>query len=181
MSGLLFLTSEDFNVQRGSKGDILCHQIPGFSLILFYSTHCEHCHALIPMFKKMPGTIGGCQFGMVNVGSNRKCVEDSQKTIAPITYVPYIVLYINGKPFMVYKGPYDEGEIRRFIIDVANNVQKKQKFMGSQQEMSHQQHMGQKQVQNQQQKKPSIPEYCTGIPVCDGDVCYLDFSNAYNK
>lgn len=183
MSGLLFLTSEDFSVQRGSKGNILCHQIPGFSLILFYSTHCEHCHDLIPMFKKMPGTIGGCQFGMVNVGTNRTCVEQSQKTIAPITYVPYIVLYINGKPFMVYKGPYNEEEIRRFILDVANNVQKKQQFSQGQNRPKPRQNVGQQSgnIASNTPQQPAIPEYTVGIPVCDGNVCYLDFVQAYPK
>ena len=128
MAGLLFLSSDDFSVAKGSKGNILCHSIPGFSLILFYSTQCTHCQQLIPIFKRLPGTIGGCQFGMINVSSNKQCVRMSKNTIAPISYVPYIVLYIQGKPFMRYNGPHDSNEIRRFVIEVANKVQSKQKF-----------------------------------------------------
>lgn len=166
MSGLLFLTSEDFNVQRGAKGQILCHEIQGFSLILFYSTHCVHCQGLIPIFKSLPGTIGGCQFGMINVSNNRSCVEMSKQSITPIKYVPYIVLYINGKPFMVYKGPYDAEEIRRFVIEVANNVQKKQQFSKAQ----------------VKEESNSIPSYTIGVPVCgDDNVCYLEFLNAYTN
>jgi thioredoxin-like negative regulator of GroEL len=129
MSGLLFLTSDDFLVEKSNKGDILCTNIPGFSLILFYSTQCVHCQSLIPIFKKLPGTIGGCQFGMINVTSNKECVRMSKDTIAPITYVPYIVLYIQGKPFMRYGGPHDGSEIKRFVLEVSNKVQNKQKFM----------------------------------------------------
>ena len=95
MSGLLFLTSDDFIISKGSKGTILCTSIPGFSLILFYSTQCPHCQNFIPIFKKLPGTIGGCQFGMINVSTNKNCIRLSKDTIAPITYVPYVVLYIN--------------------------------------------------------------------------------------
>jgi thiol-disulfide isomerase/thioredoxin len=164
MSGLLFLSSDDFNVQRGTKGNIMCHQIPGFALILFYSTYCVHCQGLIPIFKNLPGTIGGCHFGMVNVSTYKDCVEMSKNTIAPITYVPYIVLYINGKPFMSYKGPYDENEIKKFVIDVANNVQKKQQFSDP---------------SINQPKKSAIPEYSIGKPVCGNKVCYLEFMNAY--
>lgn len=165
MSGLLFLTSDDFQLQRGAKGNIMCHGIPGFSLILFYSTHCTHCQTLIPIFKKMPGTINGCQFGMINVSSNRACVQMSKDTIAPVAYVPYIVLYINGRPFMVYKGPYDESEIRRFIVEVANNVQKKQQFSKD---------------KVKQPAKRGIPEYCTGVPIKgDEKVCYLEMGTAY--
>jgi thiol-disulfide isomerase/thioredoxin len=164
MSGLLFLSSEDFSVTKGSKGNILCHSIPGFSLILFYSTQCEHCQQLIPIFKKVPGTIGGCQFGMINVSSNKACVRMSKDTIAPIGYVPYIVLYIQGKPFMRYNGPHESNEIRRFVIEVANKVQSKQKFS----------------TENVKDDKKGIPEFTTGIPLCGKDnICYLNFDDAY--
>jgi len=165
MSGLLFLTSEDFNIQRGTKGDIFCHNIQGFSLILFYSTYCEYCQEIIPIFKTLPGTVGGCQFGMVNVSTNKSCVEQSQKTIAPIKYVPYIVLYINGKPFMIYKGPANAEEIRKFILDIANNLQQRQQFSS-----------------DKVKENPSegIPAYTIGKPVCGNDkVCYLNFTSAY--
>jgi len=162
MSGLLFLTSEDFNIQRGPKGDSLCTGIPGFSLILFYSTHCEFCQHFIPVFKQIPGHVGGCQFGMINISKNREVVEMSQKTISPIKYVPYIVLYINGKPFMSYKGPPDEAEIRNFVMEVANNVQKKQQFS--------------KEKVKEDTSGTAIPQYSLGVPV-SGDknqmVCYL--------
>ena len=167
MSGLLFLSSEDFVVAKGSKGDILCHGIPGFSLILFYSTQCSHCQQLIPIFKGLPGTIGGCQFGMINVSSNKKCVNMSRDTIAPISYVPYIVLYIQGKPFMRYNGPHESSEIRRFVIEVANKVQSKQKFSS----------------ENVKDDKKGIPEFTTGHPLVgqDDKRCYLEFDDAYMK
>jgi len=165
MSGLLFLSSDDFTVNKGSKGNILCQSIPGFSLILFYSTQCVYCQTLIPIFKTLPGTIGGCQFGMINVSSNKKCVQMSKDTIAPISYVPYIVLYIQGKPFMRYNGPHDISEIRRFVLEVANKVQSKQKFA----------------PEVVKENKKGIPEYSSGRPLCgeDDKVCYLPFDDAY--
>lgn len=166
MSGLLFLSSDDFIVTKGSKGDILCNSIPGISLILFYSTVCEHCQTLIPIFKRLPGSIGGCQFGMINVSSNKECVLKSQNTIAPIKYVPYIVLYIQGKPFMKYSGPHDIEQIQRFVIEVAKKMQSKQKFSS----------------ENVKEHKKSIPEYTIGNPLCGEDgVCYLEFDGAYKK
>ena len=128
MSGLLFLGNDDFTLMKGTKGNILCSSIPGYSLILFYSTQCPHCQKLIPIFKKLPGTIGGCQFGMINVSLYKKCVQMSKDTIAPILYVPYIVLYVQGKPFMRYNGPHNAEEIKRFVIEVANKIQSKQTF-----------------------------------------------------
>lgn len=167
MSGLLFLTSEDFSINKGTKGKVLCTSIPGFSLILFYSTQCQHCQTLIPIFKKLPGTIGGCQFGMINVSANKSCVKMSSETIAPITYVPYIVLYVNGRPFMRYNGPHDSGEIKRFVLEVAQKIQNKQKFS----------------EQNVKEEKGSgIPSYTIGKPLYGNDkVCYLEFNTAYKK
>lgn len=169
MSGLLFLTSGDFNVQRGSKGPILCHGIKGYSLIMFYSTHCPKCQTMIPVFKRLPGTIGGCQFGMVNVGNNRKCIEMAKQTVTPIQYVPLIILYINGKPFMRYPAerPGTIENLQKFVIEIAENVRQKQQFTRS---------------------KADTPINAEdlgnlfkgiGIPVCSGGVCYLPNSDAY--
>jgi thiol-disulfide isomerase/thioredoxin len=168
MSGLLFLTHDDFGIRKTEKGPVMGTNIPGFSLILFYSTHCEHCKELIPIFKRLPGTMGGCQFGMINVSTNRPCVEMSQSTIAPIKYVPYIVLYFNGEPFMMYKGIYRDDEIRKFVIEVANNIQKKQQFSKE---------------KVKENTEEGIPKYCTGHPICGGKdqlVCYINFEG-YEK
>lgn len=169
MSALLFLTSDDFNIQKGNKGNVLCHTIPGFSLILFYSTQCAHCQKLIPNFKKLPGTVGGCQFGMINVSTNKKCIMMAKETITPITYVPYIILYHNFRPWIRYNGPNDVNEIRRFIIEVANKMQTKQKFIEDPTS-----------APNIKKKKGRIPEYTTGIPLCGEDEKhYLIYEEAY--
>jgi len=169
MSGLLFLTSEDFNTQRGSKGNIMCTNLQGFSLILFYSTECVHCQSLIPIFKRMPGSVGGCQFGMINVSHNKQCVMMSRETIAPIKVVPYIILYINGKPHMRYNGPYVAEEIGRFIVEVARSVQLQENST--------------KDETIKEDPRGGIPAYTIGHPLCgpDDKVCYLDFDDAYGK
>jgi hypothetical protein len=169
MSGLLFLSSDDFNIQKGTKGNIMCHSIPGFSLILFYSTQCEHCQNLIPIFKSLPGTVGGCQFGMINVSTNKQCILMSRETIAPIKVVPYILLFINGRPYMRYQGPYDRNEIIKFIVEVSQKVQTKQQFSTE---------------KVKEDPNGGIPAYTIGIPLKGGrveKVCYLDFDNAYEK
>jgi thiol-disulfide isomerase/thioredoxin len=168
-SGLLFLGCEDFLITRGSKGNILCNSIPGFSLVLFYSTQCPHCQLLIPIFKKLPGTISGCQFGMINVSSNKNIIKMSKDTILPITFVPLIILYVNSKPYMIYKGPHDINEIKRFIIEVSQKLNNKQKFSSEQQS-----------VITKHKKTP----FSEGIPLWgdNDDVSYLKFDeqNGYH-
>ena len=51
MTGLIFFCSEDFNLKAGNKGDLLCNNIPGISLCLYYSTQCSYCQELIPEYK----------------------------------------------------------------------------------------------------------------------------------
>lgn len=167
MSGLLFLTSDDFTVNRGTKGSILCNKIPGFSLILFYSTQCSHCIQLIPTFKSLPGTIGGCQFGMINVSTNKRCVKMAKNTIVPIQYVPLLILYINGRPFIKYNGRYESNDIKTFILEVANKVNNKQKFSNE---------------NVAEDPRGTIPDYSIGHPLYGLDnVIYLEFESAYEE
>lgn len=182
MASLLFLTSEDFAISQGPKGPVLSCGIRGYTLILFYSDSCAICREKsIPMFRRLPGTINGVQFGMTKVDS--KLVELSRQTIKPFTYVPCMILFIDGKPFMEYKdnSQYNPDNLRKFILDVYTNLQSRQQFSSQQQAQQGQPAgQGQQQVQN---AGPERKEYSLGIPIW-GDskstVCYLDFTKAYD-
>lgn len=159
---LLFLTHEDFFLGKGAKGSIMCTDIRGFSLVLFYSTQCEYCQQLIPIFKRLPDIVSGCQFAMINISKNRQLINLARNTIAPLQYVPYVVLYIDGKPYMRYDGPHDENQIRQFILEVANQIQQKPNFAPS------------------SNGKKELPAYTIGNPLCgDNEVCYLEYDDAY--
>jgi thioredoxin-like negative regulator of GroEL len=166
MNGLLFLSSEDFYVSDNASEKLLnTHVNQGLLLVLFYSTQCEHCKTAIPIFRQLPQMIHGCSFGMINVSTNAKVVHLSRTTISPIQYVPLIVLYVNGEPYYKYKGAINLPEIQKFIIQMSKILESKQQFVAP------------------PEKTPSrrIPEYSTGIPYCDDDVCYLEFDDAYDK
>ena len=90
----------------------------------------------------------------------------SKDTIAPITYVPYVVLYVNGRPFMKYSGPPLASEIKRFVIDVAQKIETKQKFSNE---------------NVKEDPRGRIPAYTIGIPKCDEEECYFAFNDAYTK
>ncbi len=179
MSGLLFLTDDYFKVTSTPKGNVLGTTIRGISLVLFFSTQCKYCHQFIPIFKKLPGTVGGCQFGMINISTNRTVVEKSKNTISPLTYVPYIVLYVNGQPIVSYDGPASENDIRKFVLDMVESLQTKQQFIPNP-----------NQNQNPNRPRPledltennnienHIPAYTIGRPK-DSDKCYLSWDSAY--
>jgi thioredoxin-like negative regulator of GroEL len=168
-SGILFLTTDDFDIIKGSKNNnILTNSIKGFSLILFYSPQCPYSQELLPIFKKLPNSFGGCQFGIFNVSSqsNKQIIGLSKNTTTPITYVPLIMLFINGKPFMLYEGPPELDEIKKFIIEVSKKIQSKQTFSNDVRKGS-----GLK-----------IPSYCLGKPLFgDDNKTYLMMDCAYSK
>lgn len=201
-TGLLFLDNDDYYRTEGQKGPILCHKIKGLSLIFYYSTECPHCQSFIPEFKKLPGRIGGCQFGMVNVNKNVKLIKLSQNTIAPIQFVPYIMLYVDGKPFVRYDGEHNLNMIMDFIIDVNKKLKQREQFLDQekQKQMMMQQHQKQQMQMNNNNyrqnemelkeingiplrinNKDKIPAYTIGIPKKDEELFYLEYNEAYQS
>ena len=167
MSGLIFLTTNDFHLEKGQKGMLLSNRISGFSLVLFYSTQCKHCVNFVPNFRKLPGVISGCQFGMINISKNKDLIKISSRTITPIEYVPYLILYSNGKPFMRYDGQHDIKSIKNFIMDVNNKLKHKRQFSKG------------TEITNGKKK---IPSYTIGNPLYGMEErSYLEFNNAYTK
>jgi len=162
MSSLLFLSTEDFKAFPSEHGTTIGNEIKGFSLILFYSTQCCYCQRLIPIFKKLPEVINGCHFAMINVSMNKSLIQMARSSTTPITYVPLIILYINGRPYMRYDGPAEEDDIRRFIFEMSNTIQE-QGFAKT-------------------VKEKGIPAYTIGNPlVGESGRFYLDYEEAYDK
>ena len=168
MSKLLYLSSEDFTVIQGPNGPVLSNRVKGISIVLFYSKKCVHCHSFIPIFKRIPSSVSGVSFGMVNVSQNIELVKMAEQTILPIKYVPLIVVYVNGKPFIKYKGSNTEQGIKNFLSEITQKLNNKQYFSQQQREMK------------TEKKENSIPDYCIARPKCNSEgVCYLSFDKAY--
>lgn len=193
MTGIHFLGNDDFIVRQGDKGLILSliYESKGMTLVLFYSTECPHCDSLINKFKQLPSYVNGCKFAMVNVNRNMSIVERSKNTIAPITYVPDVILYINGSPYVRYDGPHDIEHLKEFIVNV-NIKLKKTVFMEmNSNDDSQEYHQPNPQPnQNYQPPQPQelnvlnqVPAYTIGKPLYGEKkkekVCYLNFNSAY--
>lgn len=173
-SGLLFLNKQDFALTQGKNGTLLSTQVPGLSLLLYYSPRCPHSNNLLPIFKKLPTIINGCAFGIINVSKNRELIQMAQQSITPITYVPYIILYVNGKPYMVYNGPHNENNITEFVIEIANKLpkQSRERFTEEREE----------EKEGENIKVGKIPEYSLGHPLFGSDKkTYLKEETAYKS
>lgn len=180
--GIYFLKTEDFVLKENVKGSLLGLRNPkkGLELILFYSNECQYCDKLLSQYKQLPNIIFGCKFGLLNINHHQEVVELSKNTISPISYVPDLILYVNGLPYIRYDGPSDKDAIKNFIVDIhkkLSNVPTLNQNEGAQQVEA---------VNNSFVKEEKIPEYTIGKPLSGTGrdqygKCYVNFDNAYGS
>ena len=196
MSSFLFLEPRDFSVRSGDKGQVLflTFQPRGLTLVLFYSTDCPHCEELLKHFKQLPSTVNGCQFAMANVGRYRSIVQMSRSTIVPLNYVPDVILFVNGFPYVRYEGPPDLDSITQFLFEMNKKI-KNYSFVENRSvpppahppvtSSSSPQYATAPSTAPPSSLSTSIPEYTIGIPLYGerkkDKVCYLNFNSAYVK
>lgn len=187
-SGIYFLNEDDFILRENTKGKLLGikENFNGLTLLLFYSRECQFCEKLLAQFKQLPSLIMGCKFGMVNINQNPTVVDISKTTISPITYVPDLILYVNGLPYMRYDGPGEIENIKEFIVDIYQKLQKTS-FLQNQ-NGQHQSSTTENEIQTTTSShakiEDEIPAYSVGKPLCGTSKdaygkCYLDFDDAY--
>jgi thioredoxin-like negative regulator of GroEL len=181
--GIYFFNNDDFVVRENMKGKLLSftEESKGLYLVLFYSKECPHCDKLLTEFKQLPNLINGCKFVIVNINKNPGLIEKSKMTISPITYVPDVILYVNGLPYIRYDGPSEMELLKNFILDIYQKLQKTSFLNESNPALP--QRTSQPAVETKP-KEEEIPSYSIGKPVCGNakdayDRCYLEFDNAY--
>ena len=162
---MLFMTNDEFSIKEMNGSKYLCCDVQGFFLCLLYSTECQYCEEMIQIFKRLPGTIGGCQFGVINVSKNKQVIIDSMQTENQIKYVPMTILFHNGVPRVLYKGPRNIQDIQNFVVEVADKLSK-QNFADK---------------KSEEDMKKSFYDNCTAVDnyLCDGNVCY--FKDVYSS
>ncbi|MBL4898546.1 MAG: hypothetical protein JKX76_02740 [Colwellia sp.] len=171
VNALQSLDERDFYVGRGKKGPLLCTRVNGLVISLFYSNDCVHCKQLVPEFKRLSRAIHGAKFAMINLKTNMNVARMASNTIAPIKFVPLIMVHIRNKPYVQYAGERTFDALKEFVIKVADSIKRKRvgRFVKNLRD----------QPVNQGR---AIPLYTVGRPVqgdCEDGVCYLDFSTAY--
>lgn len=106
----------DFKVVPTLKGNIIETNITGVSLVLFYSPDCTHSTSYLQLVNTMNDDY--CTFAKFDISKYAEYAVQSLNTKTPLTYTPYIVIYVNGKPYMSYNGPPDIAEIKKLIMYV---------------------------------------------------------------
>lgn len=90
----MILTSKDFTVINNELVLINSH---GFSLVFFSAQHCSYCDEFKPDFDFVSSRVTGCNFFFCDMSQEKQLEQMSQYTKTPITYVPLVLLFANGK------------------------------------------------------------------------------------
>ena len=125
---LRFLTNTDFYISQSNQGPVLSHKIPNLSIVLYFSDKCPYCVTFKPVFINASETIYNCSFAIANVSQHPLIVSLSKETITEIKYVPLIIIYINGNPYMEYTGNLDSSSLIQFIYNVSDSLNQKMSF-----------------------------------------------------
>jgi len=167
MNSVIKLQTNDHKIDQGTKGKILCNGIKGISLVMFYSPLCPISQTLLPEFRRLPQVINGCKFCILNINENQDIITLSEQTISPIEFVPYIIFYINGRPFLQYDDDATLTKLLAFVNYAMKLVESKQNF-----------------IEKGAKVDSDIPKYSIAKPYlefkCDEkNFCYLAYSDAY--
>lgn len=170
---LHYLTVEDFRLERGQYGILLCHNIPGISFVFFDSHKCGYCNEFRGTYKHMHNALMGCSFASVNVSQQKALVKLSKKSNTPLKHVPYFILYVNGIPHKPYEGPRDPQAIVGFIMETLNAIKAQQSFS-----QPHERSHGHKR-KKKKRKEGELPWGAIAYNVAGSD--YKEYKKAYNK
>jgi len=90
----MILTSKDFTTLNG---ELVLFNKRGFSLVFFTAPHCVYCDEFKPYFDHVSHRVTGCNFYFCDMSEEIQLKQESQYTKTPITYVPLVLLFANGK------------------------------------------------------------------------------------
>lgn len=129
-TNIIYLSSRDFGVDQAPKGPVLVNSQKGIMFCLFHADpdKCSYCLETIPEVKRLALKMPAVKFGFVNLNRDRDVYLMSTKTIAPIDRVPFIILYVNGRPLMRYDGDKKAESMLTFLGEVISRLNNKKDF-----------------------------------------------------
>jgi len=126
-----FLTDRDFYIDQGQKGKLLCTRRTDMSLVAFHTPACPYCETAKPILAKIADRWKNVlSVRSVNLITYPSIVEMSAYTLAPLRSVPTIILYVNGRPYVMYEGDIVEKDMFEFCEAMVQQLR-------AQQNMSH--------------------------------------------
>lgn len=104
----------NFSIQSTPRGPMInLANNNNICTVLFYQESCHLCEPYFKLFQSIE--CADCEFAVFNVSRYAEYAKLSLGTKTPLQYTPYIVVYINGRPYTSYNGPPDEDELKKLI------------------------------------------------------------------
>lgn len=114
------LLPSNFNILKTFKGDVVEFLSKDLTVILFYRNeeHRKDSDEFKRVFAEIETTGIECKFGIINIDQYPDAAEMASQTKTPITSIPYVVIYAQGRPYMSYQGKIDSVELVKLITYV---------------------------------------------------------------
>jgi len=112
------LTSSSFErIQKAGKDMLILKDFPNNKvLVIFTGNGCEYCVKFIELIKEIaPQFENDILICILNLSNHPIVHEKSKNTATEITHVPYLILYIYNRPYIIYKGDYTHSDIINFL------------------------------------------------------------------
>jgi len=172
MNNIIYCEDKDFYLSKGQSGKILlCNSKykSGIFFVFFFSTKCPNCdvgmEAFSSLIRKFPSEI---KFGAININDYPTIIAKAAQSCTPLEYVPYLVLYFRGKPYLRYDGEMDINEMTSFLADAVKRIDEKKEFIKA----------------SPKEEEVITPDYAGGIPyniVCNKNKCYIKYNDVYKQ
>ena len=122
---LTYYTGADFTVLDNDLSIVDELQNKTTSLLLFYSIQCPHCKDMLQTFRNLLDHVSGINIGIMNINKpeNKNVLLESKYTHnTKIEYVPYVLLFYDGKAIARYDDDSHLENILQFIHDTTQNM-----------------------------------------------------------
>ena len=118
MTNIVKLTPNNFTMM-GTASKTLGITSPA-SMLIFFRMQCENCAAFDPVFRELAKKDTRVQYGILDIDVHTQVGQWSLQTSTPIKAVPFLVLYVNGRPHAKFGGTKNVASISSFLTKALN-------------------------------------------------------------
>ncbi len=97
--------------------------VGGLLLVLFKMQGSQESSALESIFAKLPSKNPHVKYAVCDLTYNRNVIDMSRSSTTVIQKPPVIILYVDRKPFALFKGSKDLTSLDRFVINALKALQ----------------------------------------------------------
>ena len=123
---ILHLNSKHFDITESKNNNkILSCTLPGLVFVFFYVDYvdpnrmkkCDNCELLKPEFERLSKKLEKSYFtfAAVNLNTHADIAKKSMQTKIKINYVPYLILFVDGVPYLRYDSTGASDQMEYFL------------------------------------------------------------------